>query len=224
MPGSSRLVRAMSTRMSVLAPYSVRAWRAVVLGTASPRRRGVLAVIHRHATVVHGAVIHACHRPMIHPDIEPEPIPVIPVMPVMPVIPVISMAWPDPPWSMPPSCRPSCRSWSAIRPDRGQARELEDLHARPAWHARSLSGPSPGRRSCKRHPWLDDHVDGFARTESELIDGHRLHVNTIDVHHREFQSWNAYVVEGVARTVDHAAARAHPVGTAPSGGVTPLAR
>ena len=29
-------------------------------------------------------------------------------------------------------------------------------------------------------PWLDDHVDGFARTESELIDGHRLHVNTID--------------------------------------------
>ena len=35
-------------------------------GTASPRR-GVLAVIHRHATVVHGAVIHACHRPMIHP-------------------------------------------------------------------------------------------------------------------------------------------------------------
>ena len=53
-------------------------------------------------------------------------------------------------------------------------------------------------------PWLDDHVDGFARTESELIDGHRLHVNTIDVHHREFQSGNAYVVEGVARTVDHA--------------------
>ena len=91
----------------------------------SPPPRRVLAVIHRHATVVHGAVIHACHRPMIHPGHRTRAHPGHPGHARHARHPGHLHGLAGPAMVHAPSCRPSCRSWSAIRPDRGQARSLK---------------------------------------------------------------------------------------------------
>ena len=51
---------------------------------------------------------------------------------------------------------------------------------------------------------LNDDINGLARSEAELINGHGFDIHSVNMNNRELQARDAHVIEGVSGTIDHA--------------------